>query len=40
MAAVIVLLAVLLLHLLSNNLATERCAEERRHGCGGAIQSP
>lgn len=32
-AAIIVILTVFLLHLLSDNLKTERCLEERRHGC-------
>ncbi|HXC56144.1 MAG TPA: hypothetical protein VNU97_12675 [Rhizomicrobium sp.] len=32
--AAVILLAVLALHFLSANLQTERCLEERRHGCG------
>jgi hypothetical protein len=33
-AAVIIGVFLLLLHLVSNNLKAERCVEERRQGCG------
>jgi hypothetical protein len=33
-AAIIVILAIIVLHFISANLSTERCLEERRHGCG------
>ena len=39
-AVVIVLLTVLVLHFISGNLKTERCVEERRHGCGEDVSSP
>jgi hypothetical protein len=33
-AAIIVILALILFHFISQNLETEKCIEEHRHGCG------
>ena len=35
---VIIGLALLVIHYISGNLATERCIEERRHDCGDTAQ--
>jgi hypothetical protein len=36
--AIIVIVALILFHFISQNLETEKCIEEHRHGCGGTEQ--
>jgi hypothetical protein len=37
-AAIIIIVALILFHFISQNLATEKCIEERRRGCGDTEQ--
>ncbi|HWD29250.1 MAG TPA: hypothetical protein VG387_18910 [Rhizomicrobium sp.] len=37
-AAIIIIVGLILFHFISKNLATERCIEEHRRGCGETVE--